>query len=78
MLFLALQKRAAPGESAAGGAKGAVAKKAKPTAASAGGDAAEGGIEVDGVGVLTEAELAAWATTGQVSACPTSLPNMLF
>lgn len=58
-LFFLCQKRAAPGEAKAP----AGAKKAKPTAAGAG---AEGGIEIDGVGCLTEAEIAGWAQTGQV------------
>jgi hypothetical protein len=68
------QKRAAPGEAAASGTgRGAAAKKAKTNtgaAAAAAGAGGEGGIEIDGVGTMTEAELAGWAQNGQVHAHP--------
>jgi hypothetical protein len=74
MAFMVLalpQKRAAPGEAAAGGTgRGAAAKKAKTNtgaAAAAAGAGGEGGIEIDGVGAMTEAELAGWAQNGQVN-----------
>jgi hypothetical protein len=63
------QKRAAPGEAATGTGRGAAAKKVKTNtgaAAAAAGAGGEGGIEIDGVGSMTEAELAGWAQNGQV------------
>jgi hypothetical protein len=67
------QKRAAPS-----GEKATAAKKAKPTvAAGAAGGGEGGGIEVDGLGSLSEAEIGAWAQSGQVRSCCNELLCLL-